>query len=252
MARPYPPPRAADLLAHLQRRAAPLSSLRARAKASYKEGAVRVSVTVSALAQRPDRLRLAGENALAGPLMTLATDGKQFQLLDVRENRFFSGPAAPCALSRVLRVSLTPREAVEVLLGGVALPEPPAEAALSWDGRDGGREVLTLRGADGRTLVLKLDAAARIWDLREAELRDAAGRPVLRVRHEGFQAAALPPGGIAAEVRLPQTTTIEDLLGGGDLRLRWRERELNPSLPDDAFALEPPQGIPSEAAVCGS
>lgn len=248
-ARPYPPPRADDLLRFLRTTAASLETLRGRAKADYREGATRVRLSVSLLAARPDRLRLAAENALAGPLLTLATDGHKFQLLDVRDNRFLAGEATPCVLAQVLRVELSASEVVEVLLGSAALPEPVQTAGVSWDGTGGGREVLTLTGAAGRQAVVRLDAGGRRWDLLEVEMRDGGGVPLWRVRHEGFRDHDLPGN---PPLRLPDTTIVEDVVHRNDLRLRWKERELNPSLPENAFRLEPPAGVPTDAASCGS
>ncbi|MCS6914149.1 MAG: DUF4292 domain-containing protein [Myxococcota bacterium] len=247
--RPYPEPRAEELVRFLQTTAARLETLRGRAKADYHEGATRVRLTVSLLAARPDRLRLAAENTLAGPLLTLATAGHQFQLLDVRDNRFLTGQVAPCVLARVIRVELSAQEVVDLLLGGAALPEPVQGAELSWDGSGGGREVLTVTGPAGRQAVVQLDAIGRRWDLLQVEMRNGAGVPLWRVRHEGFRDHMLPA---SPPLRLPDTTIVEDIVHRNDLRLRWKERELNPSLPENAFRLEPPLGVPTDVASCGS
>jgi hypothetical protein len=246
--RPYPPPTPEALIAHLRSRARGLFALRAQAKADYLDGRDRVKISLAVLAARPDRLRLAGESALTGPLLTLATDGRDFQLLDVRRNRFLAGPVTPCAIAELTRVELSPREAVEVLFGGVLVIEP-VRARVSFSPEDGGREVLTLEDARGRTEVVRLSSTGRTWDVREAELRDPAGRPVWRLRHEGFAEHPLPGG---QALRLPATTYIEDPPNRSDVRLRWRERELNPTLPEGAFRLEAPPGVPIETSVCSS
>lgn len=244
--RPTPPPGAEALLQHLRSRAAGILALRADAKADYLDGRDRVKITVSLLAARPDRLRIAGESSLTGPLLTLATDGASFQILDVQQNRFLSGPVTPCAIARLIRVELQPREVVAALMGGVApLPDPTATEA-SWDPNDGGREVLTLRDQAGRVQIIRL--APKTWDVREAELRTPDGQVRWRVRHEGF--ADFSPGS-GRMVRLPAVTYLEDPPHKSDVRLRWRERELNPALPEGAFVLSPPAGMLIEAATCG-
>lgn len=250
--RSYPPPSANELYQHVQKGQAALSAVRARAKADLAEdGGGRVKIDLGLLVQRPDRVRVAGENALAGPLMTLATDGQTFQLIDIRNGRFSTGRVNPCSMSRLLRVAMPPTAVVDVLLGGVPLL---AEAELSpqvgWDGHDGGREVLTLRDGIGRTLILKLQAAGPSWDLREAEGRDPSGRAVWRVRHDGHSDVALVEGQ-PGSVRLPKFTQIEDLPHKSDVRLRWRERELNPTLEPELFRLEQPPGLPVDPDLCG-
>jgi hypothetical protein len=251
--RSYPPPSADELFAHVWTGHEALRSVRARAKADLPdERGGRVKIDLALLAQRPDRLRIAGENALAGPLMTLATDGQSYQLIDLRNGRFSSGQVNPCSMSHLLRVALPPAAAVDVLLGSAPLLSP-AELSqqVGWDGRDGGREVLTLRDASGRSEVLYLQAAGRAWDLREAEGRDPSGQVVWRVRHDGH--ADVPKiEGQPETVRLPKNTHIEDLQRRSDVRLRWRERELNPALGPELFRLEQPPGLPVDPDLCGS
>lgn len=262
--RPYPAPTAQALLAHLQTRGAAVAGLRARAKADYLDQGNRVKVTIAALAGRPDRLRIAAENALTGPLLTLATDGQGFQLLDVRQNRFLQGPVSPCNIARLIRADLQAQEVVEVLLGGVALLAAAQPGPVAWDPAGGGREVLTLRDSAGRTETVWLSARDRKWDVVQAELRDPAGAVLWRIRHEGFEefsanlqdssaaagagASQLPRA--APGLRLPQETFIEDPAHHSDVRLRWRERELNPDLPPAVFHLDPPPGLQVEAAAC--
>lgn len=251
--RSYPPPSATDLLAHVRANHAALSSLRARAKADLPDDrSARVKIDLALLVKRPAQLRLAGENALAGPLMTLATDGQSYQLIDLRNGRFSSGEVSPCSMMRLLRVALPLSVVVDVLLGSVPLMGPTEVAPeVGWDGRDGGREVLTLRYPSGHSEVLYLQAAGKGWDLREAEGRDPNGRVIWRVRHEGHMDVPRAEGQ-PGSVRLPKLTQIEDLVRNSDVRLRWRERELDPALGDELFRLEQPPGLPVEPDVCGS
>ncbi len=247
--RPYPAPSAAELIAEVQKSHARILALRARAKADVFGREGRVKVDIAVVAARPQRLRLAGENSLTGPLLTMATDGLTFQLLDVRENRFQSGAVSACNMSRFLGVALHPRQVIEVLMGSVPLLPNPVAAEVTWNGRDGGRDVLTLRDARGVTEVISLQAQDKTWDVREAEGRDEKGQPVWRLRHENFANVALGDSG-AAMVRLPAVTYIEDPPHKSDIRLRWRERELNPELEEGIFHLEAPPGVPIEPDVC--
>lgn len=264
--RPYPPPTADVLLGHLRHDRDSVLALRARAKADYLDGSAgRVKIDIGIVLAKPSRLRLSGENSLTGPLLTLATDGQEFQLLDVRRNSFTAGKVNPCSMARLIRVSLHPAEAVEILLGGVPLlgDRDVAATQLDWSGKDGGREVLTLRDAVGRTEVLwlapqpgGLPGQPSGWDLREAEGRDPGGQVAWRVRHEGFAEVPLTGEGGQGEskpgrtVRLPAVTYIEDPPHKSDVRLRWRERELNPNLEAGLFRLEAPAGIPTEPDLC--
>lgn len=247
--RTYAPPTVDELLGSLRQSRAGVLSLRARAKADYLEtgGAGRVKIDISILAARPARLRLAGENSLTGPILTLATDGQSFQILDLRENRFRSGSVNPCNMARVLGVALSPAQAVEILLGAVPLPAQVVRSELSYKATDGGREVVTLHLPDGSRGVLAFQKAGLSdWDLREAEAIDETGTLRFRVRHESYEAVPLGK----STIRLPSVTYIEDGPRKSDVRLRWRERELNPSIEPELFKLEPPSGIPVEPDLC--
>ena len=257
-ARPYPAPTTAQVLGALRSRAAGLLALRAQARAEYLDNGQRVKISFAALAARPERLRIAGESALTGPLLTLATDGRRFQLLDVQHDRFLEGDATPCNVARLIRVELPPREVIEVLFGGVALLPEPTETTLVWDAKLG--ETLRLRDAQGRTEVIQItlppsgNPGDAPIEVRAAELyAGGADKDVLlwRVRHEDFATYTLPGG--TAKVRLPGVTYIEDPPHHSDVKLRWRtqERELNPNLPPDSFQLQSPPGIAREEAVCG-
>lgn len=242
--RPYAAPTAAELLAHVQKSRSGLLALRARAKADVMGNQGRIKVDISLIAARPQRLRLAGENSLTGPLLTLATDGTTFQLLDVRENRFQTGAVSACNMARILGIAMHPSQVIEVLMGGVPLLPNPSALEVSWDGRDGGREVLTLRDGRGISEVIYLQAEGRTWDVREAEGRDEQGKAVWRLRNEGF---ALLDG---STLRMPATTYLEDPPHKSDLRLRWREREPNPPLEPEVFHMDAPAGVPVEPDAC--
>jgi hypothetical protein len=152
-----------------------------------------------------------------------------------------------------------PKQVIDVLMGGVPLLADPESAAVSWEGRDGGREVLTLKDPRGNSEVIYLQAEQQTWDVREAEGKDEKGTTVWRLRHEGFSpvpletsqndAATSAPAPSAA-VRLPSVTYIEDPPHKSDLRLRWRERELNPQFEEGAFHLDAPPGVPIEPDLC--
>jgi hypothetical protein len=257
VARPYPPPTAADLIAHLEKRAAPLRSLRAEAKVDYLAGrGERVKVQMTFLVEPPDRLRLEADSPLGGAVASLASDGKRFALLEVRDNRFLAGPARPCNIARLIRVALSPADVVAVATGGAPLlgagaaaapsekagGAAPAAPEVSWDGRDGGREVLTLHGEGGLVETLRLDARDRAWDVREAELRGPDGKVVYRIEHEGFSDQS--------GVRLPERTTITQPARDADTRIRWQTREANVQVPANVFELPPPPGISVENVEC--
>lgn len=270
--RPYAAPTVEELSAQLGPERAALRTLRARAKADYMDRGQRIKIDLALLVERPERLRIAGENSLTGPLLTVATDGREFHLLDVRENRFLRGQVNPCNMSRILGLSFHPSQLVEVLMGGTPLLPLPTSREVSWDPRGGGRDVLTLRDDRGvsETIYFQLvpspaagpvAAVSRAWDVVEAEGRDPRGNVVWRLRHEGYEVQALggeesTPATAAASparpasLRMPSVTYLEDPPRKSDVRLRWREREWNPSIEPGLFRLDAPAGVPVEPDTC--
>src|SRR5207244_3058199 len=113
--------------------------------------------------------------------------------------------------------------------------------SVSWNGADGGREVLTLKRA-GEVETIEMSAKDRRWDVVRAELHDAAGKIAWRITHEDF-------ADVGGE-RFPEKTVIEQPLQKADARIRFKSRDLNPALPDSVFHLEPPAGVPVETVRC--
>ncbi len=246
VARPYAPPTATELLASLVKRAGRVRSLRADTKVDYLEGGDRVKVSIAALVEAPDRMRLAAENTFVGAVASLATDGKEFQLLDVRNNRFLAGAASPCNIARLIRVELRPSDVVTVLTGGVPIvgagDGSDVKAEAGWDDTEGGREVLTLRAPSGAVEVIKLDARDKRWDPVAAELRDPDGKTAWRVKSEDWS-------DVSGE-RLPGRIEIEQPSKKADARIRFKDREVNVTPPPAAFHLDPPEGISVERVSC--
>jgi hypothetical protein len=181
--RPYAAPAAAELVAALKARAGKLRALQAetRVDSMGEKAAERVKVDMSFLVARGGKMRVQIEGPM-GLLATFASDGKDFGLVDVRNNVYLHGPANACNVSRLLAVALEPDAAVDVLTGSVPLDGEPDSVA--WD--TAGREVLTLKAPDGGREVIKLDASGRRWDPLSAERTDASGAVLWRVVHEGF------------------------------------------------------------------
>jgi outer membrane lipoprotein-sorting protein len=239
--RPYPPPTAAELIASLRAHADHLHSLRATAKVDHlANGGQRVKVKVTMLLARPDKLRFEAESPLGGTLAYLTADGRDFALLDVRENRFLVGPANSCNVARLIRLTLPPEDIVTLLMGDVPLAGEPGD--VSWDPSHGGREVLTLHTPDGGRETIKLDGRDKRWDLVGAERMDAQGHVLWRLNDDGWS----DHDGI----RMPDTIHVEDPAHKADAVVKLRALEPNASLSDSVFQLQPPDKITPEQASC--
>jgi len=240
--RPYPPPSANELMAALRGRAEHLKTLRATAKIDYMaNGGDRVRAKANILLARGGKLRIELDSPLGGSLATLTTDGQQFSLLDVRANRFLTGPAKACNVARLIRVALPPDDIVAVLMGGA--PLGGTIKGTSWDPNNGGREVLTLGLPDGGEQIIKLDGRDKRWDVVRTERRDAAGKVQWFVTADGFKDHE---GG----VRLPDVLDVVEPAHGADVELKLRSVEPNLELKDELFRLPAPERITPEPADC--
>jgi outer membrane lipoprotein-sorting protein len=237
--RPYPPPSPEELIAAIKKRSQAIQSLRADTKVDHMgNGGQRVKVNVPLLVARGGKLRMEAESPMGGALATLTSDGEKFALLDVRANRFLTGPAKACNVARLIQIALEPDDIVEALTGGVPLVE--GTASVTWD--RGGREVLTIAAPDGGREVIKLDARGRTWDVLEADRFDAKNNVLWRLVHDKFS----DQGG----VRFPERTTVEQPPTGSDARIKFKDVEVNVKPPDGIFDLQPPPGITPQFANC--
>jgi outer membrane biogenesis lipoprotein LolB len=216
--RAYAPPTAKELYDSLTARVAHLRTLRAEGKVEYRQQKQSAKLGIQFLAARPDKLRLEAESSLVGPVMTFATDGKSWQLLDQRHGRFTTGTAADTV--GLVGIDLPPSVLIDALMGGVPLAAPPAQ--VSWDPTHGGREVLTL--ANGERIWL--DARGQSWDPVRAETA------AWRVEHDEFT----DQGG----ARLPRRTVLADETHKAEAGLRLKSVEPNVTANEAAFSLQAP------------
>ncbi len=239
--RPYPERTAADVRADLQKQAAAMRTIRASARAEYDgPGLQDAKVSVSLLAVRGGRLRIDAEAPMGGALATLVADGARFAMLDVRENRFLSGPAEACNVARLLQVTLAPDEIIDILLGGAPLDGEPL--SLYWDPKKG-HEVVELQRANGSRLRLRAAPRAGGYDLVSAEVLHPDGGVLHRIEHLAF----IDRGN---GLRLPQRTNVRDLLHKKAIYLRYKEVEPNIEPPEAAFDLKAPSGVPAQEVTC--
>ncbi len=224
--------RPAALVAALARDADARHALRAVAQLALDGPAGSGRAKHVLVAEQPARLRVETLGFLNQTLALLVTDAGRFRLFDVRERRLHEGEVYPGLLGEVAGVALTPEDAVDVLLGAPAPPEPlrAANALLLPDG--GLRADLLGEGGDLRRRV-EFDPEGR---LRRMEAHDEAGA---RWAASFDDYRALGSTSFAHEIELvfPPTATRA--------RVSFRRVELNPELPPDVFRLR----LPPEAAA---
>jgi hypothetical protein len=239
VARPYPPPSATQVIAHLEGLRERAATLNAETRTDVRLGNERVNVKVLMLAAWGGKLRFQAQHPNQTMAADLASDGQRYCFLDVDGRCAECGPATADTVARLVRIRLEPDEVVSILLGSAPLLQG-GEDAVSWD-PDGGREVLTQRrGDEVRRIVL--DGRDRRWDVLEAEAR-VGGQLRWRIRHKDFAEVAAADG---KSVRLPKASLFEQ--ADDTVRITWLDQRAGQPLGDASFQLTPPSGLPA----CGA
>ncbi len=237
--RDYKVPTAAALAASVRARGKRVTALRAETRMTHQTSEGKIKATVRLMAAAGGKLRCDAVSPFDTPLITLVSDGKNFGLVDAKENRHYHGPASPCNLARLLEVRLSADD-ILTILGGSTPVIDYTSASLAWDPR-AGVEVLTLKGA-AQTQTLRLDGHDQRWDLLLSEVRDAEGKVVLRIENEGFHKQGA--------LRLPREIKISQPKIKTELEVTFKQQEINIALPEAAWELPSAGGLPSQRVDC--
>lgn len=250
-------PTAAPLLRSFVSMRTPARALRAEARVDRRDASGRIRGTVLMLVARPDRVRFDAMTQF-GPAAVLTSDGVEFALTDLRENRYFVGPSCAENIERLLGLPLEGSEVARFLFGETPLLETEGESVVC----EGGHYVVTRRAADGRVQILS-------FDVREADVTAPPEQQRLRLRASEVHE---PDGSLAWRVRYDDHRVIEDPLDtetprrgvampfsvhfelparGIDTLVRFTSIDLNPEIPDDAFRQAPRDGLSVEPVECG-
>jgi len=241
--RPYKTPTAKEVLAALKVRSQKIKTLRAETRMSHQTAQGKVKATVRLMAELGGKLRFDAVSPFDTPLSTLVADGKNFALVDAKANRHYYGPATPCNLARLLRVSLQADAVLAILAGSTPLITAES-ATIAWDDR-AGREILTLQGPSGSQVIHldgRMNGGRPTWDLLQSEIRDKQGKVVLSIKASDHRKIA--------GLRAPKTLSLSQPKAGATLDLSYRKQELNVSLSKAAFELPAAGGLPSKRVDC--
>jgi outer membrane lipoprotein-sorting protein len=239
--RPVPPPENA-IEEPAKLRGAVEARLESMRNARFKEVVLdyfgreqRLKVRQLLLVERPDRVRVQtrvpGSNEIVS---LLVSNGETFAMHRRRENEYLTGPPTRENINRLLPVDLSASDVVRVMLGGAPwdrFEREPGEPRLEWDGETG-RYDYSVRTASG-------------------------GRLSMQVRPTDYAVVEVVEYGPDEEVVYEYTTDDWKRFKSGALptwrRFVWPERDLDFSLdagetevdvtlPDSLFELEPPPG----------
>jgi hypothetical protein len=273
-----PPPRSqfptpADALARLKATFQCAIGVKGEAKIDQFSDAGRVRGKLLLYALRPNRLRfdVVSPPPFNSVVSTLTADQGRFSLFDLREHKFYEGPATACNIARLTEVPLEAHALVS-LLGGQAplLVHQDGQLQMEWN-RDGYYviRIPSTRGAVEEVHIAPSpDDMARDWSSQRMRVLD------VRVAQQGielYHAAMdvhewtstapplvdpdgleppIPPSGPACSVEVPRRIHIEVKESGQDVLFRYENVKLNPPLPQGAFSQPVPAGVQRVPVDC--
>lgn len=237
---PQPPDALTDAEAVLQlatARLSPIQSVSVEARASYYADGVARKGKVIVLARRPASLHFSTLSPTDDLLGVLASDGERFMSFERGGEECYVGRACPENVGRMLPLVMEPAAVVDVLLGGAPVIAHHDES-VSWDASAGAYRV-ELQGEGG--LVERLWIRHGTGAVQRAELR-RAGELELRLTFSDFAPAG--------EHELPRTLQFEMPRGGVDLKIKYRDVDVNTEIADDAFSIPCPAGTVEHPLAC--
>jgi len=234
----------------------PARSIRAEARVDRRDETGRIRGTVLMMLERPDHVRFDAMTQF-GPAAVLTSDGHEFALVDLRENRFFVGPSCAENIERLLGLPLDGADVARFLFGETPLLEASDEDVVC----DGGHYVVTRRAADGRIQTLRLDVRQadvlatpdqQRLRLRSSEVRAADGSLEWRVTYDDHRVIEDPLDTESPRrgVAMPFAIHFELPSRNIDTLVRFNSIDLNPDIPADAFHQEPRDGLSIEPVEC--
>lgn len=214
-----------------------LRTLAVEARATQYSAAQVIKGKVAILVARPASVRFSGLSPTDDVVSVLATDGERFTSFERGGKVCSTGRACPENVGRLVPIALEPEQLASVLFGRPPLIVHAAES-VTWD-REAGAYRLELEGQGGVT--------QRLWithgrgDVKRAQLvRD--GKVQVDLAYDDFS----DEGGF----RLPHRLDVKMARGDVDLRLVYREVDVNLDLDAGAFRIACPEGVRVEELPC--
>jgi hypothetical protein len=151
-----PPPPPEELLVRIQARSQNLLGLKGLAYVQVSAPGKSFRVQEVILARRPADLRLESLSPLGNPQFYLATDGRELNLYNPGENRYYRGRTNARYFSSLLPLPLDPEEIVTLLLGsfpilphsGSSVHFEPQENLWILELNDSSREAVQTLGVE--------------------------------------------------------------------------------------------------------
>jgi hypothetical protein len=246
------------------------TALKAKAKIDHLSQHGRIKGDLYMFAGVPARLRLDAISPFGVALATLTSDGKDFALADLRDKRFYVGPASACNIARLTTVPLPGHVLVDLLRGQAPVLRHDAAGTVAWSPE--GYYVVRIAGTREASEELHVEPRpddigkpwgeqrmrlldVKVWQkgvlLYHASLSDHREAPMSGplVDSMGLD-PTLPPSGVTCEAEVPRRIHVEVPVLAEDVVFRYEEITWNPPLPPGTFLQAPREGLALTPVTC--
>jgi hypothetical protein len=268
---PSSPPSADAALARMHASFACGNAVQGSGKLDHYGQGGRVRGEVLLFAARPASIRLDIVSPFGVTVATLTSDGEQFSLADLRDKRFYVGPASACNIARLTQVPVPAHVLVDLLRGEApVLKHDPQQATMVWDTH--GFWSLTIPSTRGaieaihlaprpedwslpwdrqRMRVLDVRVVQQGYELYHAELDGHASAPTAgpRLDPDNLEPPT-PPSGPTCDAEIPRKVRVVVAEPDADVRVLYDQIVWNPPLPQGTFAQPAPPGMRPESVFC--
>jgi hypothetical protein len=269
-----PIPDAKSAIDRMRMTAAGCNGVQAAAKIDHfgKDGRIRGDLLL--IATMPANIRMDIVSPFGVSLATLTSDGAAFALSDLRDKRFYVGPASACNIARLTTVPIPPYVLVDLLRGQAPVLKqraaPEQAMSIAWD--SGGYYVVKVLGTveaeeeihlaptdddwnkpweQQRLRVLDVLVRQRGVVIYHAEMSDHSSAPMAKARidADGIDPPILPSGPMCT-AELPRKIHVEVPSLQEDVQFRYDTVTWNPPLPTGVFTQQPQPGMPTTPVTC--
>lgn len=220
----------------------------------------------------PARLRMDVIGPMnVGVVATLTADADRFTLSDLRQKRFFFGPAKACNIARLTTVPMPGHVLVSMLRGEApVLKHEPPQASIAWDSsgyyvikiastRDANETIhLAPHPADfglpwqqQRLRVLDIEVRQEGYVLYHAALAEhkPAAMSGPRLDPDGID-PPVPVSGPVCQAELPRKIHVEVPGKDEDVQFRYEDVSWNAPLIEGLFTQQAPAGLDVQKVDC--
>ena len=186
--------------------------------ATYFGGQGRLKGELGLIISAPDKILLEVRGPGGNPISTFACNGRTISLFELEGPRFYSGPANPITMARLLPLPVEPEIAVSLLRGRLPMPSDSA----SYQTKGQAQQLSGMHPTLGTIVVTRYSPEHWTWELPDESLHLTLKKPT--------------EAGLFRDILIRSKNE--------EVRLRLSELDASGTAPEtQLFTLEPPPGV---------